>query len=273
MFKQRRNSNMLQAAGTTLALIYHQTVYNLRNSHRNALVGLGAIILQSAVIMVVLMTLYLLIGVRTSPIRGDFMLYIMSGIFVFMTHVQTAGAVSGSHSISAGMVKHEPLNAAILISGAACAMLYRQMISCVVILSVYHLAFEPITIHDPVGAMALLLLSWFSGIAVGMIFLGIKPWSPALSRTLTTFYSRVNMFASGKMFVANTLPNFMLPWFIWNPLFHLIDQERGFLFINYSPHKTWLLYPLWVTLACFMVALLINFTTRKYESVSWSAAH
>lgn len=273
MFKQRRNSNMLQAAGTTLALIYHQTVYNLRNSHRNALVGLLMIIVQSAIFIVILLTLYVLIGIRSSPIRGDFMLYIMSGIFIFMTHVQTAGAVAASHSLTSGVVKHEPLNAAVLIAGAACAMLYRQLISCFVILSVYHLAFTPITIHDPVGAMALLLLAWFSGIAVGMVFLGIKPWSPALSRTLTTFYQRVNMFASGKMFVANTIPNFMLPWFIWNPLFHLIDQERGFLFINYSPHKTWLLYPLWVTLACFMVALLINFTTRKYESVSWSALH
>ncbi|MFC0200030.1 ABC transporter permease [Paracoccus rhizosphaerae] len=271
MFTQRRNSNMVQAAGTTLALIYHQTVYNLRFSHRSALFGLLAIILQSAVFIIILLALYTLIGIRNSPIRGDFMLYIMSGIFIYMTHVQTATAVAGSHSLASGVVKHEPLNAAVLIAGAACAMLYRQLISCLVILSIYHLAFQPITIYDPVGAMALLLLSWFSGITVGMVFLGIKPWSPAASRGLATFYQRVNMFASGKMFVANTLPNFILPWFIWNPLFHLIDQERGFLFINYSPHKTWLLYPLWVTLACFMVALLINFTTRKYESVSWSA--
>jgi ABC-type polysaccharide/polyol phosphate export permease len=85
-------------------------------------------------------------------------------------------------------------------------------------------------------------------------------------------YQRVNMFASGKFFVANMIPSFILPWFAWNPLFHLIDQERGFLFINYSPHRTMLFYPLWFAIAALMVGLLINFTTRKYESISWSAA-
>jgi hypothetical protein len=31
---------------------------------------------------------------------------------------------------------------------------------------------------------------------------------------------------------ANTMPYFMLAMFDWNPLFHLIDQARGFTFIN-----------------------------------------
>jgi ABC-type polysaccharide/polyol phosphate export permease len=262
---------MLQAAGTTLALIYHQTVYNLRTEHRNAVAGLLLTIAQSALFVVVFLVLYRLIGIRSSPLRGDFLLYIMSGIFLFMLHAQTVGAVAASHSVSAGIVKHEPLNAAVLISGAALASLYRQTISCIVVLSTYHMMFSPITIYDPVGAGMLYMLAWFSGVCVGMLFLGIRPWSPAASKMLTLLYMRVNMIASGKFFLANTLPSFILPWFIWNPLFHLIDRERGFLFINYSPTRTSLLYPLWFSLAVLMVALLINFTTRKYESISWGA--
>lgn len=271
MFRQRQSTNMAQAGWTTLALIYHQTVYNLRTEHRNAVVGLVLTIVQSALFVVVFLGTYTLIGIRHSPLRGDFLLYIMSGIFVFMLHVQTVAAVSSSHSISSGIAKHEPLNAAVLISGAALATLYRQVISCIVILSTYHLAVTPITIYDPVGAAALFLLSWFSGCCIGLIFLGLRPWSPQGAKVATTVYQRINMFASGKFFVANTMPNFLLPWFAWNPLFHLIDQERGFLFINYAPHKTSLLYPLWFSLAALMVGLLINFTTRKYESLSWSA--
>lgn len=45
------------------------------------------------------------------------------------------------------------------------------------------------------------------------------------------------MIASGKMFVANTLPNFMLAMFDWNPLLYTIDQARGFAFINYTLTK------------------------------------
>jgi len=272
LFKQRLSRNMVQAGLTTFALVYHQTVYNLRNEHRNAVVGLLMTMLQSIIFVSVFMAMYLLIGIRTSPIRGDFLLYIMSGIFMFMTHVQTAGAVSGSHSISAGIIKHEPLNAAVLISGAALATLYRQMISCLVILALYHMMFNPISIERPVGAVALFLMSWFSGVCIGLVFLGIRPWAPQVAKVLTTLYQRVNMFGSGKMFVANMLPSFLLPWFSWNPLFHMIDQQRGYLFINYTPHRTDLLYPLWVSIGALMVGLLINFTTRKYESISWGAA-
>lgn len=271
MFKQRQNRTMFQAAFTTLALIYHQTVYNLRTEHRNAVVGLLLTMVQSALFVVVMLALYLLVGIGGSPIRGDFLLYIMSGIFIFMLHVQAVGAVSGSHSVSKGIIKHEPLNAAVLISGAALAVLYRQTISCLVILSLYHVTFQPITIEDPLGAWAMFLMAWFTGCCVGLIFLGIRPWSPQACGVLSSAYQRINMFASGKFFVANMLPGFLLPWFSWNPLFHLIDQERGFLFINYTPHRTDLLYPLWFSLGALMVGLLINFTTRKYESISWGA--
>lgn len=271
MFTQRRNRNIFEAAGTTLSLIYHQTVYNLRTEHRNAIVGLLMTILQSAVFMGAFLLIYLVVGVRQSPIRGDFMIYIMSGIFLYMTHVQTAGAVAASHSLSGGLIKHEPLNPAVLIAASALTILYRQTISCFALLWLYHVLVTPISIADPVGTFAMFLLAWFSGVCIGLVFLGIRPWAPKAAKILTTIYQRINMFASGKMFVANVLPNFMLPWFVWNPLFHLIDQERGYMFINYSPQKTDPLYALWFSLAALMVGLLINFSTRKYESISWSA--
>ena len=40
MFVQRRNRNLVQAAFTTLALIYHQTVHTLRQTHANAVIGI-----------------------------------------------------------------------------------------------------------------------------------------------------------------------------------------------------------------------------------------
>ena len=263
---------MIQAAGTTLALIYHQTVYNLRTDHRNAIIGLLLTILQTVAFMVVFLLIYLILGVRQSPIRGDFMMYIMSGIFLFMTHVKTVGAVAGSHSVTNSLVKHEPLTPAVLIAAGSLTALYRQTISCAAILAIYHVAISPVSIDDPIGCLAMYMMAWFSGACVGLVFLGIRPWAPKVAPLLTTVYQRVNMFASGKMFVANMLPGFMLPWFAWNPLFHIIDQMRGDLFINYTPRKTDPLYALWFSLAALMVGLLINFTTRKYESLSWTAA-
>jgi ABC-type polysaccharide/polyol phosphate export permease len=270
LFSARQHSTILQAAGRTLGLIYHQAVYDLRHDDRNASAGLLMTILQSLLFIAGFLLIFLVIGVRNSPLRGDFMLYIMSGIFMFMTHVRAVGAVAGSAGMG-GIMKHEPLNPAVLIISASLATLYRQTISMLAILCFYHMAITPIEIENPVGAAAMFLLAWFSGCSIGLILRGIKPWLPKLVGLLTMFYQRVNMFASGKMFVANALPGVILPWFLWNPLFHVIDQQRGFLFINYTPMKTSPLYALWFSLAALMIGLLINFTTRRYQSLSWGA--
>lgn len=70
LFNQRKNDTIIQAAGTTLGLIYHQTVYNLRNDHRNAIMGLVLTILQSLIFVAAFMLFFLFFKVRTSPIRG-----------------------------------------------------------------------------------------------------------------------------------------------------------------------------------------------------------
>ena len=69
-------------------------------------------------------------------------------------------------------------------------------------------------------------------------------------------YIRANMIASGKMFVANMLPTSMIAFFDWNPLFHVIDQARGFVFVNYFPHYTNWQYPLYFTLVVLVLGFM-----------------
>jgi ABC-type polysaccharide/polyol phosphate export permease len=168
-------------------------------------------------------------------------------------------------------MQHAPMNTAISICAAALSALYTQVLSMVVVLYVYHAAFTPITIEDPVGAFGMLLLSWLYGIAVGMIFLSLRPWMPEVTTIGGTIYSRVNMIASGKMFTANTLSFGMLSVFDWNPLFHLIDQARGFTFVNYGPRYTSISYAVYVSLALIMIGLMAEFFTRRHISLSWNA--
>ena len=117
----------------------------------------------------------------------------------------------------------------------------------------------------------MLMLAWFSGVAVGLVFLACKPWSPGLAGLAQNVFARANMIASGKMFVANTMPAHLVALFLWNPLFHIIDQARGFIFVNYNPYHTSVWYPLWVSLALLMVGMMGEFYTRKNASASWSA--
>lgn len=271
MFIQSRPRTMVGAAFTTLALIYHQTVHSLRGKHRNAIIGLLLTIAQSSVMIMAFVVMYWVFGVRHSPIRGDFLLFIMSGILLFMTFNMAVGAVAGAGKSTSAMLKHGPLNTAISMCAAALGALYNNMLSALVLLGFYQTLWMPLNLENWRGALAMMIFAWFSGCTVGLILLSITSWLPEIGPLLTRIVQRVNMIASGKMFVANMLPGFLLHAFDWNPLFHLIDQNRGFVFINYTPHNSNLTYPFYLTLTLLMIGLMAEFVTRNMMSLSYMA--
>ena len=128
-----------------------------------------------------------------------------------------------------------------------------------------------VTIDDPASAFGIIILAWASRAAIGLALLALKSWFPILATLMSTLYLRANMIASGKMFVANKLPSFILGMFDWNPLFHLIDQARGFTFINYFPRNSNLEYAVYVTIALIVLGLMGEFYTRRHASASWEA--
>lgn len=254
-----------------LELIYHSTVREVRKSHGNALIGLLLNMMQTIVLVVAFYVMFSILGLRGSAIRGDFLLYIMSGIFLFMTHTKALGSVVSAPGPTSAMMLHAPMNTVVAICSSALASLYIQILSVFVVLFLYHTAIKPITIDQPAGAFGMLLLAWATGVAIGMVFLAAKPWAPGFVGLAATIYSRANMIASGKMFLAKTLPGWMLAMFDWNPLFHAIDQCRGFVFINYVATVSSISYPVKVTIALTMIGLMGEFYTRKHASISWSA--
>ncbi len=271
MFRVETRKSGLNSALTILGLIYHSTVRSVRKGHRHAMVGLLINIFQTVMLMAVFYLMFTVFEMRGSAIRGDFVVYLMSGIFIFFTNTKAMGAVIMSEGPTSAMMLHAPMNTAIAICSAALASLYTQILSVAVVLGIYHMAFSPVHIDDPVGAMGMLLLAWLNGVGVGMVVLALKPWWPSFVGIAHSVYTRANMFASGKMFVANTLSFTLLKMFDWNPLFHIIDQARGYAFLNYYPQKSSLSYAVYVTLALIMLGLMGEFYTRRNVSLSWTA--
>ncbi|MEI4261698.1 ABC transporter permease [Roseovarius sp. D0-M9] len=271
MFQQTHHRSKLHSAVSILELIYHATVRDVRKTHGNALVALGLNILQTLVFLAAFYVMFSILGLRGAALRGDFLLYIMSGIFLFLTHIKALGAVVGSEGPSSPMMKHAPMTTAISITSAALGSLYIQVLSMSLILFAYHVAVTPFEVEYPFAAIGMFLLAWFTGAAIGLVLLALKPWFPTFVATFATVYQRANMIASGKMFVANMLPGYMLKMFDWNPLFHAIDQARGFVFVNYSPNNSNVEYPIIVAITLTMIGLMGEFYTRRHASSSWDA--
>lgn len=252
-------------------LLFHSTVRVVRKSSRNALLGLFNNVFQSVMMIGVFYLLFNVLGMRANAIRGDFLMFLMTGIFLFLTHTKTMGAVVSAEGPTSAIMKHAPMTTFLSISSAALAVLYLQILSMAVILFFVDVVFSPVVIEDPGWVFLSFILAWFSGVAVGLIFLGIKPFAPNFTRIGTMVYARANMIASGKMFVANQLPAYVLPYFAWNPLFHTIDQARGAAFINYTPHVTSITYPIYFSLGVMVIGMMAEFFARRNASASWNS--
>lgn len=271
MFATEQKPSLTQGAYQIGGLIFHNVVRSIRKGHRDAVFAILSSILQTMVMVLAFYLFIDMLGMRGLAIRGDFLLYIMSGIFVFMVHIKAMGAVAGAEGPTSAMMQHLPMSTTIAIWSAAFSSLYIQIISMAAILAGYHLLWAPLVIHQPVGAFAMIMLAWFSGCAVGTVFLALKPWFPGATGMAQQIYSRLNMFASGKMFVANQMPSTLIAMFAWNPLFHIIDQGRGYIFINYNPLKSNLEYPIVLSVILLVIGLLGETQTRKHASLSWQA--
>ena len=271
MFQQNRRQTQFQAFVAMAELLYHATVRNVRSTHGNAIIGLILQIVQAMIMLAAFYFMFMILGLRSIAIRGDFLLYLMSGIFLFLTHNKGLSSVLGAEGPTSPMMKHAPMNTAIAIGAAALGGLYTSILALFTMMLIYHILVTPIWIPNPIAAFGMLLLAWASGCAIGLVFLAMKPWAPGFVGVISSLYQRANMIASGKMFLANTMPAYMLAMFDWNPLFHCIDQARGFMFVNYFPRNSSLEYPIKVAVVLLLIGLMGEFLARKSVSLSWTA--
>jgi len=271
MFERRTPQTAVGTFFRMSELVYHGVVRNVRSTHGNALAAIFINVMQMIILVLVFYFMFSVLGLRGVALRGDFLVFIMSGIFLFMTHIKALGGVMGAEGPTSAMMKHAPMNTIVAIGSAMFGTLYIQILSACLVLYGYHVIVNPISFDQPFGTFFMFILAWFSGSAIGIMLLALKPWAPRAVGIVSQLYMRVNMIASGKMFVANSLPGYMRDYFDWNPLFHAIDQARGFAFLNYAPRYTEIAYPLILSGVLIMIGLMLEFTTRRAASQSWSA--
>lgn len=270
MIETRRNRNLLEALFSFCAIVYHSTVRHVRKSSgSNAILGLLNEIGASLMMVGMFWALYTFIGLKGLAIRGDFLIFLMTGIFLFLTHNKAISAVMGAANSASPIMKHAPMTAMVSILASAFAALYLQVLAFVTILTMVHILRGGIEFYNPTGIIAPFLMSWASGCAIGLLFMGFKPLAPKLIGLMATIYKRANMITSGKMLPANMMTAGMVQWFDWNPLFHTIDQARGHAFVNYLPRNSNMEYPIYFTLAAILIGLLLERWMSKHMSESW----
>jgi ABC-type polysaccharide/polyol phosphate export permease len=271
MFNAKGKRSTFGLALNMFELTFIAAARQVRQTHRNAVWAILLKVLQSMLFLAAFYVMFTVLGQRSISVRGDFMLYLLTGIFAYLTHIQAVREVMSAEGPTSAMMQHAPMNTLVAILSAALSSLYTQTMSLLVLLMILHTLFNPVVIHGWPSALMMFLLAWASGCVIGLVLLAAKPWMPDVINIVQLVYIRANMIASGKMFVANMLPTSVIVFFDWNPLFHVIDQARGFVFVNYFPHYTNWHYPLYFTLVVLVIGFMGEAYTRKHASSSWGA--
>lgn len=253
-----------------LTLVYHGAVRDVRKSKGNAVQALVMEVLQAATVVIFFYVLITFLGMRGVAVRGSFVLYVLTGVFLYLTHNKAISAVSGGGPTNP-MLKHAPVSTLMLIVSGAVSALYVQVLAVLVISFVANVLIDPFTVYNLKRVALCFMLAWFSGCAIGIIFLSLRPFFPNFITILEQVYKRANMIFSGKMFLANSLPSSYLVFFMWNPLFHTIDQARGAAFVNYTPHYTTLDYAVYLSLVLICVGMMLEHGGRQFVSESWNS--
>jgi len=248
---------LVDAAAKHLVVLYATTVREIRNSAGNSQLGLVMNILQTLAFVAVFYFMFVIVGRRDAGLRGDTVMFLLSGVLLYRLHVNVINKVRGAVSGNLALINYEPTKSVIFVWARALAALYEFFLVSALMVGVYALAMGGVEMHRPSQLVAPILLSWASGVGIGQITMYAEAhigWFSIVSQ----FYQRILMFTSGKFFVANAVPSMVLPYLWWNPLFHAIDISRGALFVNYAPRNSSMVFLVGLTLLLLAVGGLME---------------
>ena len=104
MFQVRKRETTFRKVLTFSELVYHNIVRTIRKTHGNALMSIVMNLMQMIIFVLAFYFMFSILGLRGAVLRGDFMVYIMTGIFLFMTHVKTMKSVSSAAGPTSSMM-------------------------------------------------------------------------------------------------------------------------------------------------------------------------
>lgn len=252
----------LATLGMFASTCYYATVRDLRRGHANALVAILSEMLQAIILLVVILAFLNVLNIGQMILRGNAVLSILTGIFLFLIHTRTVTKVSGA-ATNAALFRHAPASPLAFYVGTALSGLYIHILSLLLVGVLAHVFFAPIEIDNVARTVGCVLLAWLCGLGVGVLAAAVRLAAPKFVQIATSFYARGNMVFSGKMVLAGGLSAAVLNYFLWNPLFHIIDQARGAIFINYTATTTNLIYPAVFGATCFLLGLMIEHRLRR----------
>ncbi|WP_340298093.1 MULTISPECIES: hypothetical protein [unclassified Roseobacter] len=128
MFEARQTNTMRRSLFSMLEVTYHASVQKVRSSHHNAFWAIMISILQAGMFVGGFYLMFYFIGAREAKLRGDFMMYLLSGIYLYLCHIRAVAAVSATKGDTSSLMQHGPMNPIVAIASSLISAFYVQTI-------------------------------------------------------------------------------------------------------------------------------------------------
>lgn len=232
-------------------LIWALTVRGLREATGGAAMGFLKGVLMALAFCLIFYFVVTFFGLGRLTVRGDLMVFILIGAGFFFAMKFTMAAAMQAMRSSWKMAAHPHLSPVLFVYADCLGVLYNWTLAIVLIFIGNGLVTGEMALEKPLMFFPIWIITWLTGMGLGMVLgflLTYFSWAILFKRILF----KLMFFTSGKFTNANLIPGEMLPVFLWNPLFHLIDQMRDAAFVNYTAQKTNMVYP---TIFCIVLLL------------------
>lgn len=230
---------------------------------------MGAFWMVFEPILHVAIIMFIFTAIRGREVPGmDFPMYLATGMIPFFMMRNIALRLMDAISANQALFAYQQIKP--LDTLIARTIVEFSLYACVYVLVIGALAFwggYTIALHDP--------LAWFGALATGLVFsvgLGLVfcVWTQAFPNAKT--FIRVMFLPvyliSGVIFPIWNLPQEYLPWLLWNPYLHIIDNLRSSIFVPYPvTYGISYVYPAKVALVTFFAGMAL-YRLRRHDLVA-----
>ncbi len=179
MSAPRNRTSILVGAFNFIDLLFYCIVREVRSdSGGHPVLGIVMAVAKTLSMIMVFYIAFDIAGIRASPIRGDSMLYLLSGFLLFFLHNSGVSKVVGSNSFVGPLQQHAPMKPILAIAAATLATLYLHILAVLIVLLGLYLFRGSVKIHDPAGLLLPFFLAWASGVVIGLVLMSMKPFAP-----------------------------------------------------------------------------------------------
>ena len=201
-------------------------------------------------------------GFRSPPLGDNFGIYYATGLFPFMMFMSTNVKVSQAVNFSRQLLSYPRVT---LID----AVVARLVLNCLTMFLIYYLLYTFIlmTMETRTVLVLPLVLSSFTmavalGLGVGLLNAVLMAYYP-IWQAAWSVLSRPLVLISGVIFLHDRIPQPYRGWLEWNPLVHVVGQNRKGFYYSYRAEYVDVIYVYLVALICGAVGLL--FLHRYYR--------